>query len=40
MLPKAQESEVNWEKLETAVMKSREIMTSKLSGHKSASKKR
>jgi uncharacterized protein YecA (UPF0149 family) len=40
MLPKAQESEVNWEKLETAVMKRREIMASKLSGHKSASKKR
>ena len=34
MLPKAQESEINWEKLESAVMKRRETMTSKLSGQK------
>ena len=39
MLPKAQESEINWEKLQTAVMKRRETMTSKLSGQKKASKR-
>jgi hypothetical protein len=39
MLPKAQESDMDWEKLETAVMKRREIMTSKLSGHKRGSKR-
>jgi hypothetical protein len=39
MLPKAQESEIDWEKLETAVMKRRETMTSKLSGQKKTSKR-
>jgi hemerythrin-like domain-containing protein len=39
MLPKAQESDMDWEKLETAVMKRRETMTSKLSGQKKASKR-
>lgn len=39
MLPKAQESEIDWEKLETAVMKRRETMISKLSGQKKASKR-
>jgi len=39
MLPKAQESDLNWEKLETAVMKRRETMTSKLSGQKKTSKR-
>ena len=37
MLPKAQESEIDWEKLETAVMKRREIMTNKLTGQNKAS---
>ena len=39
ILPQAQESEVNWDKLETAVMKRRETLTSKLSGRKKASKR-
>lgn len=39
MFPKAQESEVNWDKLGTAVMKRRETLTSKLSGPKKASKR-
>ena len=39
MLPKAQESDIDWEKLETAVMKRRETMTSKLSGQKKTSKR-
>ena len=39
MLPKAQESEIDWEKLETAVMKRREAMISKLSGQKKSSKR-
>ncbi len=39
MFPKAQESEVNWEKLETAVMKRRETLTSKPAGRKKASKR-
>lgn len=39
MLPKAQESEIHWEKLETAVMKRRETVMNKLSGKKKASKR-
>jgi hemerythrin superfamily protein len=39
MLPKAQESDIDWEKLETAVMKRREMMTGKLSGQKKTSKR-
>lgn len=39
MLPKAQESDINWEKLERAVMKRRETMTSKLAGQKKGSKR-
>ena len=39
MLPKAQESDIDWEKLETAVMKRRETMTDKLSGQKKTSKR-
>ena len=39
MLPKAQESDIDWEKLETAVIKRRETMTSKLSGQKKTSKR-
>lgn len=39
MLPKAQESEIDWEKLEPAVMKRRETMTSKLGGQKKGSKR-
>ena len=39
MLPKAQESEIDWEKLEAAVMKRREAMISKLSGQKKTSKR-
>lgn len=39
MLPKAQESDIDWKKLETAVMKRRETMTSKLSGQKKTSKR-
>ena len=39
MLPKAQESDIDGEKLETAVMKRREMMTGKLSGQKKTSKR-
>jgi hypothetical protein len=39
MLPKAQESDIDWEKLETAVMKRRETMTDKLSGQKKTSRR-
>jgi hemerythrin-like domain-containing protein len=39
MLPKAQESDIDWEKLETAVMKRRETMIGKLSGQKKTSKR-
>ncbi len=39
MLPKAQESDIDWEKLETTVMKRRETMTVKLSGQKKTSKR-
>ena len=39
MLPKAQESDIDWEKLDTAVMKRREMMTGKLSGQKKTSKR-
>jgi hemerythrin-like domain-containing protein len=39
MLPKAQESKIDWEKLETAVMKRREILTRKLAGQNKASKR-
>jgi len=39
MLPKAQESDIDWEKLETSVMKRRETMTDKLSGQKKTSKR-
>ncbi len=39
MLPKAQESDIDWENLETAVMKRRETMISKLSGQKKTSKR-
>lgn len=38
MLPKAQQSEIDWGKLETAVMKRRETITRKLAGRKKASK--
>lgn len=39
ILPKAQESEINWEKLEVAVMKRRETMTRKHSGTKKTTKR-
>jgi uncharacterized protein YecA (UPF0149 family) len=39
ILPKAQESEIDWDKLETTVMKRRETMTNKLAGQKKASKR-
>jgi hemerythrin superfamily protein len=39
MLPKAEESDINWEKLQTAAMKRRETLTSKLAGQKKASKR-
>ena len=38
MFPKAQESEIAWEKLETAVMKRREVVVKKFSRDKKASK--
>ncbi len=39
ILPKAQESGIDWDKLETTVMKRRETMTNKLAGQKKASKR-
>jgi len=39
MLPKSQESEIDWEKLEAAVVKRRETITSKLAGQKKGSKR-
>ena len=40
MLPKAQESQIDWETLETAVMKRKETMVSKLTGGKKPFSKR
>jgi hemerythrin superfamily protein len=39
MFPKAQESDIDWEKLEAAVMKRRETMINKLTGQKKTSKR-
>jgi hemerythrin superfamily protein len=39
MLPKAQESDIDWESLETAVMKRRDIVSTKSSGSKKTSKR-
>ncbi len=38
ILPKAQESDIDWESLESAVMKRRDTMIAKLSGSKKTSK--